>query len=83
MPPKILKTPDLFRLKKVEKQKTWWQRNVSEQWTKYVALPFGNFISRNFGKKTETSLTSAGLAGNAGIIAVKLNKKPERGKETI
>ena len=69
--------------KKVEKQKTWWQRNVSEQWTKYVALPFGNFISRNFGKKTETSLTSAGEAGNAGIIAVKLNKKPEEGKETI
>ena len=34
--------------KKVEKQKTWWQQNVSEQWTKYITEPFGNFISRNF-----------------------------------
>ena len=69
--------------KKVEKQKTWWQQNVSEQWTKYITEPFGNFISRNFGMKTEAALTSSGKTGNAGIIAVKLNKKPEEGKETI
>ncbi|HNX89623.1 MAG TPA: MFS transporter, partial [Paludibacteraceae bacterium] len=69
--------------KKIEKKKNWWQRHVGAQWTNLVSEPLGNFISRNFGKKTGEQVSASGKVGNAAIVAVKLNKKPEAGKETI
>ena len=68
---------------RIEEKETWWQHNISKQWTNYVAEPFGNFIKRSFGKQTEDVQSSQGMVGNAGIIAVRLNQKPEEGKERV
>ena len=68
---------------RIEEKETWWQHNISKQWTNYVAEPFGNFIKRSFGKQTEDVQSAQGMVGNAGIIAVRLNQKPEEGKERV
>jgi len=78
-----LKNGFVLSEKKIEKKKSWWQRNVGAQWTNFVSEPLGNFISRNFGKKTGVQASVSGKVGNAAIVAVRLNKKPEAGKETI
>ncbi len=58
-------------------KKSWWSTQVSE--------PLGTFISNKFGEKRERpgSGATGELVGNAGVIAVKLNKKPEPGKEMV
>lgn len=57
------------------KESSWWSTNVS--------APLGLFISKNFGEKKSDAVISTGMVGNAGIIAVSLNKKPELGKEMV
>ncbi len=54
---------------------SWWSRNV--------ATPLGNFIHTNFGEKKKDRAVVSGNVGNAGLIAVKLNQKPEPGKEMV
>lgn len=57
----------------------------SSWWSNQVASPLADFIRRNFGEKKEIdlSIASGTKVGNAGIIAVTLNKKPESGKEMV
>lgn len=60
-----------------QEKKSWW--------SEHVAKPLGQYIKTRLGeKKADQSLSeSAGLVGNAGIIAVSLNKSPEKGKNII
>lgn len=60
------------------KEKTSW-------WTLYVSSPLGNFIKMRFGEKREKDLPliHGEKTGNAGLIAISLNKKPEPGKEMV
>ena len=55
----------------------------SSWWSNNVAAPFGKFIHTNFGQKKTDQPVVAGNVGNAGLIAVKLNQKPEPGKEMV
>ena len=66
----------IFEEKSVEKKKkqSWWSENV--------AKPFGEYIQKHFGQKKQTEELNK-LVGNAGIVAIRLNKAPENGKEII
>lgn len=60
------------------KKNSWWTNNVT--------VPLGNFIRTNFGEKnrnTAFTAVSGDAVGNAGIIAVKLNQKPNPGEEMV
>lgn len=63
---------------KAEKEKSSW-------WSEHVAKPLEHFIRNNFAEKKDKDqlLTSGEQVGNAGIITVILNKKPEPGKEIV
>ncbi len=50
-------------------------------WTKSVSKPLGNFIKKNFGEHRES--TDLDYAGNIGIAAVWLSKKPEEEKDVV
>lgn len=51
-------------------------------WTTHVSKPLGNWIKTNFGEhRGETSVSD--LAGNIGVVAVYLSKKPEAEKEMV
>lgn len=55
-------------------QKNWW--------AEHVAIPFGRYIRKHFGVKTPTrEITN--LTGNAGMMAICLNKAPDKGKDII
>ncbi|HNZ61915.1 MAG TPA: MFS transporter [Paludibacteraceae bacterium] len=58
-----------------QKNETWWHR--------HIAGPFADFIRENFGEKREKISTVDNLTGNAGIVAIRLTKKPEAGKTLI
>ena len=60
---------------KGEKKATWWSANVSQ--------PLGEMLKKNFGEKKPATEVNNGIVGNAGIIAVTLQKKPEPGKEVV
>lgn len=62
-------------IKEDKKEISWWTSTVSN--------PLGNFIKNNFGQKEKENLGPTDKTGNAGIIAVRLNKKPEKGKDMI
>ncbi|MHB9055437.1 MAG: MFS transporter [Paludibacteraceae bacterium] len=57
----------------------------SSWWTDHISDPLGNTIKTHFAEKrdTDTPLLYGEKVGNAGLIAIKLNKKPETGKEMI
>jgi|AGTN01.2.fsa_nt_gi BT1 family. len=61
-------------LSQKQKKSTWW--------SEYVSKPLGHFIKTHFGAK-QIQYGSSGLVGNAGVVAVSLNKSPERGKDII
>ncbi len=65
----------------VAKQST--DKETTSWWSKNVSAPLGNFIQRNFGEKKPQQVVDAGDVGNAGIITVTLNQKPEEGKEMV
>lgn len=51
-------------------------------WSEYISLPLKHFLQKHFQKKKVT-LSGEQLTGNVTVIAVKLNGKPEAGKEMI
>ena len=51
-------------------------------WSGYVSSPLKSFLQKHF-QKTEGSLTGEQVAGNVTVVAIKLNGKPEAGKEMI
>lgn len=59
---------------KTDKQ-SWWSENVS--------TPLGNYLKNNFGEKRKITAGSDGKVGNAGVIAVRLSKKPADGKTVV
>lgn len=61
---------------------SWWQKTVSKAWKMNISRPLGSWIKNNFGEKQEV-ISSNVLTGNAGIVAIKLNKKPLEGEEFI
>jgi PAT family beta-lactamase induction signal transducer AmpG len=60
--------------KKGDKKENWWTASVSQ--------PLGNWIKNNFGEKREVS-DQSDKAGNIAVVAVKLSKKPEPGKNIV
>jgi len=67
-----------FILKEDEKKKET-ANSFSKFWSEYVSKPLGNWIKNNFGEKKEP-VVSSDEAGNIGVLAVHLSKKPEHGK---
>lgn len=66
----------IFEEKSVAKkgEQSWWSENV--------AKPLGEYIQTHFGQKKSMDGRNK-LVGNAGIVAIQLNKAPENGKEMI
>jgi len=60
---------------KKNEHQSWWTQNVS--------MPLGNFIKTHFGEKRLDIAGSDGKVGNAGLVAVRLTKKPESGKTVV
>ena len=60
----------------VNKEKKSW-------WSSHVSTPLGDFIKTNFGEKRKLVSGTDGKVGNAGVIAVRLSKKPEEGKTVV
>ncbi|MTK51998.1 MFS transporter [Paludibacter sp.] len=66
------------------------EQNLSEQnkkahaswWTEKVSAPLGRFLKDHFGKKTVVSASNEKV-GNAGIVAIRLTKKPDPGKTVV
>lgn len=54
---------------------SWWSKNITN--------PLADFIRRNFTEKKTEQAVASGDVGNAGIISVTLNQKPEAGKEMV
>ncbi|MBP7368835.1 MAG: MFS transporter, partial [Paludibacteraceae bacterium] len=52
-------------------------------WHQHVSGPFADFIRENFGEKREKISMVENLTGNAGVVAIRLTKKPEAGKPLI
>jgi len=51
-------------------------------WSDYVSSPLKNFLQKHF-PKTEAIPTGELMTGNLAIVGIKLNGKPEAGKEMI
>ncbi len=51
-------------------------------WSEYISLPLKHFLQNHF-QKTKAILSGEQLTGNVAVVAVKLNGKPEPGKEMI
>jgi len=51
-------------------------------WSEYVSSPLKSFLQTHF-PKTEEITTGELMTGNVAIVAIKLNGKPEAGKEMI
>jgi len=62
-----------------KKQKT----QNSSWWSNHISTPTARFIRSHFGEKEKTVSKVTGNVGNVGIIAIRLNKKPENGKEMV
>jgi PAT family beta-lactamase induction signal transducer AmpG len=60
----------------LKSEKTSW-------WTQHVSAPLGSFIKTNFGEKRDELAGTDGKVGSAGLIAVKLTKKPEKGENVV
>jgi len=52
-------------------------------WTKQISYPLGNFLRDNFGQKGKNTAGNNGKVGNAGIISIRLTKKPEPGESVV
>ena len=59
---------------KIEKN-SWWKRNISD--------PLANYIRTHFGEKREIKTDLTERVGNAGLVQIRLTKKPEKGKSLI
>lgn len=55
----------------------------SSWWSSHVSGPTAEFIRSHFGEKEKTVSKATGNVGNVGVIAIRLNKKPENGKEMV
>ncbi len=67
----------------VEKTAAEIKKDDASWWTHNVSAPLGHFIKTNFGEKREIVSGSDGKVGNAGVVAVRLSKKPEPGEDVV
>lgn len=51
-------------------------------WSDYISSPLKRFLQKHF-RKSEEILSGEHLAGNISVVAIKLNGKPDAGKEMI
>jgi len=51
-------------------------------WTTFISSPLKNFLQKHF-QKSQVSKSTEQFAGNIAVVAIKLNGKPEAGKEMI
>jgi PAT family beta-lactamase induction signal transducer AmpG len=69
--------PDEDALKKLEEGKP------QSLWTTHITIPVGNFIKNTFGEKAVAKEEQDHLAGNMGLVAIRLTKQPEPGEKVI
>jgi len=69
-----------FVLKEKEKEEET-TGSISGYWKEHVSKPLGLWIKTNFGEKKETLISDE--AGNIGVLAVYLSRKPEAGKSMV
>ncbi len=67
----------------IEKTAAEIKKDDASWWTHKVSAPLGHFIKTNFGEKREIVSGSDGKVGNAGVVAVRLSKKPEPGEDVV
>lgn len=67
----------------VEKMATDVKKKKQSWWTTHVSKPFGVYLKTNFGEKRKIVSGADGKVGNAGVIAVRLTKKPDDGKTVV
>lgn len=67
----------------IEKTAAEIKKDDASWWTHNVSAPLGHFIKTNFGEKREIVSTTDGKVGNAGLVAVRLSKKPEPGQDVV
>jgi len=58
-------------------------KDTDSWWTKQVSAPLGSFIKDNFGQKKIITTSRSGNVGNAGLVAIRLTKKPEPGETVV
>ncbi len=59
------------------------KKDKDSWWTSHVSAPLGHFIKTNFGEKRAAVSGSDGKVGNAGLVAVRLTKKPEKDQNVV
>jgi PAT family beta-lactamase induction signal transducer AmpG len=67
----------------VEKSAAEIKKEKESWWTSRVSAPLGHFIKTNFGEKRDAVSGSDGKVGNAGLVAVRLTKKPEKDQNVV
>ena len=72
-----------FVIKETEAHKAEVEKDKTSLWTSHVSQPLGRWISYSFGEKREVNESTSKLAGNVAVVAVRLSKKPESGKEIV
>lgn len=72
-----------FVIKETEAHKAEVEKDNTSWWTFYISQPLGNWIQRSFGENRVVDESTSKLAGNVAVVAVRLSKKPESGKEMI
>lgn len=72
-----------FVIKETEAHKAEVEKDKTSLWTSHVSQPLGRWISHSFGEKREVNESTSKLAGNVAVVAVRLSKKPESGKEIV
>lgn len=59
------------------------KKNKVSWWNKNISTPLGNFIRTNFGEKRENLIGTDGKTGNAGVVAIRLSRKPEANQTVV
>lgn len=72
-----------FIIKETEAHKAEAEKDKASWWTSHVSQPLGNWIKHSFGEKREVEESTSNLAGNIAVVAIRLSKQPESGKEMV
>lgn len=72
-----------FVIKETEAHKEEAEKDKTSWWTSYISQPLGNWIKHSFGEKRAVDESTSKFAGNVAVVAIRLSKKPESGKEMI
>ncbi len=67
----------------LEKSAAEIKKEEESWWTSRISAPLGHFIKTNFAEKRDEVSGSDGKVGNAGLVAVRLTKKPDKDQNVV